>query len=63
VSGGIGVSASVMQAFCHGCRRIRLTTDGKRHPCLFAANGVDLPAALRDPRNDSQLSHRIVDSG
>lgn len=61
-SGEIGVIASVTQAFCHDCSRIRLSTDGKLYTCLFAANGVDLRAPLRNPQSDSQLGRLIVDT-
>src|SRR3970282_1108475 len=40
-SGEIGVIASVTQAFCRDCTRIRLSTEGKLYPCLFAPQGHD----------------------
>lgn len=50
-SGEIGLIASVTQAFCHDCSRIRLSTEGKLYTCLFATEGHDLRALLRDPQN------------
>ena len=47
-SGEIGVIASVTQAFCRDCTRARLSTDGKLYTCLFATDGHDLRALLRD---------------
>lgn len=60
-SGEIGVIASVTQAFCHECSRLRLSTDGKLYTCLFATEGTDLRTPLRDGESDAQLRQRIVD--
>ena len=59
--GEIGVIASVTQAFCHDCSRMRLSTEGKLYTCLFAAEGNDLRSPLRDGEDDAQLRQRIVD--
>ena len=61
-SGEIGVIASVTQAFCHDCSRIRLSTEGKLFTCLFASQGVDLRAPLRQDASDAELSNMIVDT-
>lgn len=61
-SGEIGVIASVTQAFCGDCSRIRLSTDGKLFTCLFASKGVDLRDALRGEASDDDLRKRIVDT-
>jgi cyclic pyranopterin phosphate synthase len=58
-AGEIGVIASVTQAFCHECTRLRLSTDGKLYGCLFATDGDDLRAALRDGASDVALRRRI----
>lgn len=60
-AGEIGVVASVTQAFCGDCSRLRLSTDGKLYTCLFADSGVDLRTPLRAGENDSQLRQRLVD--
>lgn len=60
--GEIGVIASVTQAFCQDCSRIRLSTDGKLFTCLFATEGVDLRAPLRAGADDAALRQRIVDT-
>jgi len=58
--GEIGVISSVTQAFCHTCSRLRLSTDGKLYTCLFATEGADLRALLRDPSGDDvALRQRI----
>lgn len=59
--GEIGVIASVTQAFCHECTRMRLSTDGKLYTCLFAASGTDLRTPLRSGESDAQLRQRIAD--
>ena len=58
-SGEFGIVASVTQAFCHDCSRIRLSTDGKLFTCLFATNGVDLREPLRRNADDAALSELI----
>ena len=59
-SGEIGVIASVTQAFCGDCSRIRLSTDGKLYTCLFASDGADLRAPLRQGASDEALNRLIA---
>jgi cyclic pyranopterin phosphate synthase len=54
-SGEIGVIASVTQAFCRDCTRIRLSTEGKLYTCLFATQGHDLRALLRGGASDEEI--------
>jgi cyclic pyranopterin phosphate synthase len=54
-SGEIGVIASVTQAFCRDCTRIRLSTEGKLYTCLFATQGHDLRALLRGGASDDEI--------
>jgi cyclic pyranopterin phosphate synthase len=61
-SGEIGVIASVTQAFCHECSRIRLSTDGKLYTCLFATAGTDLRDPLRRGVDDAGLSRLISET-
>ena len=61
-NGELGVIASVTQAFCQDCSRIRLSTDGKLYTCLFAIRGTDLRAPLRQGKDDAALSNLIVDA-
>jgi cyclic pyranopterin phosphate synthase len=58
-AGEIGVIASVTQAFCADCTRLRLSTDGKLYTCLFASTGHDLRQLLRDGADDAALQSRI----
>ncbi|UGQ45253.1 GTP 3',8-cyclase MoaA [Massilia endophytica] len=58
--GEIGVISSVTQAFCSDCTRARLSTEGKLYTCLFATQGHDLRALLRDGHSDNELSGAIA---
>ncbi|MEK6255895.1 MAG: GTP 3',8-cyclase MoaA [Chloroflexota bacterium] len=57
--GEIGLISSVTQPFCGDCTRIRLSADGKLYTCLFAVNGHDLRALLRDGASDEQINETI----
>lgn len=46
--GMLGFITPVSQHFCADCNRLRLTSDGKIKPCLFAADEIDLQPALSD---------------
>lgn len=60
-AGEVGVIASVTQAFCHACTRIRLSTDGKLYTCLFAEHSnTDLRALLRQGQSDLLISEAIA---
>jgi cyclic pyranopterin phosphate synthase len=54
--GEIGVISSVTQAFCRDCSRLRLSTEGKLYTCLFATDGHDLRALLRQGASDAELA-------
>ena len=53
--GEIGFISSVTQPFCGSCTRARLSTDGKLYTCLFAGEGTDLRAPLRNGAGDEEL--------
>lgn len=59
-AGEIGVIASVTQAFCRDCNRLRLATDGALYTCLFAQQGHDLKRLLRGGASDEDLRDAIV---
>ena len=59
-SGEIGVISSVTQAFCRDCTRARLSTEGKLYTCLFATQGFDLRALLRNGNSDERISDHIA---
>ena len=60
-AGEFGVIASITRAFCQTCTRARLSTDGKLYTCLFASNGLDLRAPLRDGASDPALTALIAE--
>ncbi|MCW3489504.1 GTP 3',8-cyclase MoaA [Dethiobacter alkaliphilus] len=49
--GILGFITPVSQHFCSNCNRLRLTSDGKLRPCLFAAEEVDLLPALESGKD------------
>jgi cyclic pyranopterin phosphate synthase len=59
-AGEIGVIASVTQAFCSSCTRMRLSTEGSLFTCLFAESGHDLRTLLRGGATDAQLRNEIA---
>ncbi|MDO9479106.1 MAG: GTP 3',8-cyclase MoaA [Hydrogenophaga sp.] len=60
-AGEIGVISSVTQAFCGDCNRVRLSTEGKLFLCLFASQGHDLRALLRNnDSSDEQISGAVA---
>ena len=55
----IGLVSSVTQAFCGGCNRARLSTDGQLYLCLFATHGHDLRALVRAGADDVAIAAAI----
>ena len=61
-SGEIGIIASVTEAFCNDCTRMRLSTDGKLYTCLFAEHSnTDLRHLLRNGRGEQEITQAIAD--
>ena len=58
--GEIGVIASVTQPFCGDCTRARLSADGSLYTCLFATQGHDFRALLRNGASDEELAAEIA---
>ena len=58
-SGEIGIIASVTQAFCHDCTRLRLSADGSLYTCLFATRGHDVRALLRTGASDDEIIEKV----
>ena len=58
--GEIGVIASVTQAFCRDCTRLRLSTEGKLYTCLFATTGHDLRTLLRGNATDEAIRDEVA---
>ena len=55
-AGEFGIIASVTQAFCGDCTRMRLTADGQLYTCLFATRGHDLRSLLRSGASDADIA-------
>ena len=53
--GEIGIIATVSEAFCDECDRIRLTADGKFRNCLFAIEEYDVRKLLRENAGDEKI--------
>jgi GTP 3',8-cyclase len=53
--GEVGFISSVSQPFCGACSRARLSSEGKFYTCLFATQGIDLRAPLRDGAEDEEV--------
>jgi cyclic pyranopterin phosphate synthase len=60
--GEVGFISSVTQPFCGACSRARLSSEGKFYTCLFATQGLDLRAPLRDGASDPELLSLIRDT-
>ncbi|MGH2788459.1 MAG: GTP 3',8-cyclase MoaA [Actinomycetota bacterium] len=59
-TGEIGIVASVTQPFCGDCTRARVSSEGRLFTCLFATDGHDLRAALRDGASDDDIAAGIA---
>lgn len=59
-SGEIGFISSVTETFCGGCTRARLSAEGKLYTCLFAHDGFDLRAPLREGASDDELDQLLT---
>lgn len=59
--GEIGVIASVTQAFCGDCDRVRLTAEGQLRNCLFAVDEFDLRTLLRSGATDDEIAAAMAD--
>lgn len=59
-SGEIGFIASVTEPFCGGCSRLRLTSEGQLHTCLFSGVGHDMRALVRGGADHEQIKARIA---
>jgi cyclic pyranopterin phosphate synthase len=58
--GEFGIIASVTNAFCNSCDRVRLTADGQLRSCLFALDETDLRALLRGGASDDDLAAAVT---
>ncbi len=59
-AGEFGIIASVTDAFCGSCDRVRLTAEGQLRSCLFALDETDLRAVLRGGGSDDDLAAAVT---
>lgn len=57
--GGVGLIMPYSKDFCAGCNRLRVSSKGKLHLCLFGDNGVELRDLLTDDNLQEALQWRI----
>ncbi|MFC1905118.1 GTP 3',8-cyclase MoaA [Chloroflexota bacterium] len=58
-TGTIGFISPMTEHFCHGCNRLRLTSDGQLRPCLLDDDEVNLKEPLRNGANIDELRQLI----
>lgn len=58
--GTIGFIASMTNAFCGGCNRVRLTADGHLKVCLFGREEISLKEALRDRQQSDEDIAKLI---
>lgn len=58
--GEVGFISSITEPFCSSCSRLRLSCDGKLYTCLFARDGLDIGACLRDQASDADLEGALT---
>jgi cyclic pyranopterin phosphate synthase len=56
----IGIISSTTGPFCRDCDRSRVTADGMWYLCLYATEGLDLRAPLRQGANATELASLIA---
>jgi GTP 3',8-cyclase len=61
-NGRIGFIASVTQAFCGACDRMRMMADGTVRPCLFSDNEWGIRPLLRSGASDDDLRQFFVNT-
>ena len=61
-AGGMGFIAPYSKDFCHSCNRLRITSQGKMHLCLFGGIAYDVRDFLRnnDRAGLSQFLHETI---
>jgi len=58
-AGEIGLIMPYEKDFCASCNRLRVSSTGKLHLCLFGDGGVNLRDLLQDDRQQQALETRI----
>ena len=60
--GEIGLIMPYAKHFCDNCNRLRVSSVGRLHLCLFGEEGIDLRDLLTTPDDKEKLKARIVAS-
>lgn len=60
--GEIGLIMPYSKNFCDNCNRLRVSSVGRLHLCLFGEEGVDLRDLLVSPADKEKLKARILDA-
>lgn len=58
--GRVGLIAPYAAGFCDSCNRLRLSSRGKLHLCLFGDDGLDLRDLLQSDDQQDELVERIL---
>jgi len=61
-NGRIGFIASVTEAFCGACDRMRMMADGVVRPCLFSDEEWSILPLLRNGASDEELRQFFIDA-
>jgi len=56
----VGFISTMSKPFCHGCNRLRLSSDGMLRVCLFAQDGIDVKTPLRRGASSEELKKVIL---
>ncbi len=59
-AGEVGFISSVTEPFCGACSRARLSADGTIYTCLFATQGTNLRALLREGAGDDAIASALT---
>ncbi len=60
--GEVGLIMPYSKNFCDNCNRLRVSSVGRLHLCLFGEEGVDLRDLLTSPADKEKLKARIIDA-
>ena len=59
-AGTVGFISAISEHFCATCNRLRLTADGRLHPCLAMDRTIDVREVLRSGADDDALAAVIA---
>ena len=62
LAGSFGFISPYSDHFCASCNRLRVSSDGRLLPCLFAAEAVDLKSLMRAGIDDDRLKDVLKDA-